>query len=276
VIQVSIDDTNKVIGVNSISSAIWTQNLPNNNWTQIPGSMTQVDTKGGNIVGTNVGQIWRWINGKQQMMPGAATWASVGADGDIWCVNAAGYIYHWVNGAWSQVSGSAVQIAVANKNNVYVVSGAGNLFKLNPSSSTWTMVATPNSNVKQVAVSGDTSQLAIIDKSKNIFLWNGSSWDTLAGTFDSSIAINNNYIIGTNKDQSIWMKPLAKGRPNVCKEINNQVVCMSSDGSTVFPFLDMPSCQNWIKTTATQYTPQTVPAPPSLAASVDSYLRARV
>lgn len=276
VAQVSIDETNRVIGVNSISSAIWTQTLPNNNWTQIPGSLTQVDTKGGNIVGTNVGQIWRWVNGKQQEMPGTAAWVSVGSDGDIWCVSGAQNIFHWVNGAWSMVSGLAVQIAVANANNVYAVSATGNLFKWGPSSSTWTMVSTPNSNIKQVAVSGDASQLAILDKSRNVFLWNGSSWDTLNGAFESSIAINNNYIIGTDNDQSIWYRPLAKGRPSACKEINNQVVCMSSDGSTIFPFLDLPSCQNWIKTTATQYTPQTVPATPSLAATVDTYLRARV
>ena len=136
-------------------------------------------------MGTNVGQIWRWVNGKPQMMPGTAIWVSVGSDGDIWCVSGAQNIFHWVNGAWSMVSGLAVQIAVANANNVYAVSATGNLFKWGPSSSTWTMVSTPNSNIKQVAVSGDASQLAILDKSRNVFLWNGSSWDTLNGAFES-------------------------------------------------------------------------------------------
>jgi virginiamycin B lyase len=276
-IQVSIDDNNKVVGVNT-ADGIWTRTIGSTlpNWTQLPGALVQVDTKGGNIVGVNRNQlIYRWTNGNWAQIPGQATWASVGADGDFWCVNQGQRIFHWVSGAWTVMPGNMVQVAVGNAANVYAVSAAGSVFKW--SGANWSAVQTPNTNIKQVAVTGDGSKLAAIDKSGGIYVRTGTTWATLSGALTASVGISNNYIVGTNTDQRIYYKQLTSDAGRyACKEVNNQVTCVSTNGNDPVMFETEAKCKAFISDPGTAKWSITAAPSGPLASLVDNFVRARV
>jgi hypothetical protein len=88
----AIGDDNQIIGIGNYQNQIWTRPV-SGTWTQLPGALTQVDTKGGKMVGIfdgdgyhnqYGGSIWKWVgrNGVNwERLAGAAVWVSVGPDG---------------------------------------------------------------------------------------------------------------------------------------------------------------------------------------------------
>jgi len=168
-----------------------------------------------------------------------------------------------------------VQVAVGNANNVYAVSAAGSVFKW--SGANWSAVQTPNTNIKQVAVTGDGSKLAAIDKTGGIYVRTATTWATLSGALTASVGISNNYIVGTNTDQRIYYKQLTSDAGRfACKEVNNQVTCVSTNGDNPVLFETEAQCKAFVSDPGTAKWSITAAPSGPLASLVDNFVRARV
>ena len=208
-VYAAIDSDNTVIGLNS-ANGVYRGTMTGSSWKELPGALTQIDIKGGNMVGiANYGaqsgkyggSIWKWQGSTWEQLPGSALWVSVGADGDIWCVNKEGTIYRW-NGApnWVVMPGSAIQVSVGDANNVWVCNGYA-IYTW--SVSDWVYVPTPV-QVKQVSVTAGGTRLVAVGTNGNIYASRdrGASWTQIPGNFDGYVTINDNYILAGNKSNA--------------------------------------------------------------------------
>ena len=200
IVQVSIGNDGTLVGVDAYYGAFSSNNITNP-FTTINGSLTQIDTKGGIIVGseTNGATLWRYNgSGSWTKMQGTGIWISVGADEDMWCIGPDQSIYHMVQGSWRKTPGSAIQVSVGDAANVWICNGYA-VYKWQGSN--WTYVPTPI-QVKQVAVSAGGKQVVAVGIDGNIYGWTGATWTQISGNFNSTVTINDSYVIASNNAQS--------------------------------------------------------------------------
>jgi hypothetical protein len=217
--QASIGNDDRIVGVN-INYETYGRQVTGA-WTNLYGSLSQVDTKGGINVGvSNMGQysgqyggpIYKATNGDNwSQMPGAAVCNSVGADGEVWCVNKVGNIYRW-NGTndWIMIPGGAIMVSVGDAQNVFVVgfSDGGKLWKYEGSSFKNIPVPVP---IKYVSVSEGGTRLAAMGVDGNIYASadKGGTWSQIPGNFDGNVSINDNYIVAVNRsNETIYIRKL--------------------------------------------------------------------
>jgi len=217
-VQATIDEGDNVIGVN-YKMEIYRRPVKGS-WVRLSGGLTQIDSKGGIVVGIRGdigGVIYRnksadVNHSSWEQLPGAASWVSVGGDGELWCVNSAGSIYRW-NGApnWVLIPGGASNVAVGDANNVYVVgySDGGKLWKYEKSG--FKNIPTPVA-VKQVSVTAGGSKMLIFGQDGNIYgsANSGVSWTQIGGNFNGSVSISDNYIVAVNSSNwSIYTRAIS-------------------------------------------------------------------
>jgi len=211
-VQASIGNDNMIVGVNYKNEVY--RRAVTGAWALLPGVLTQVNTNGGNMVGIGQhngpygGSIWKWVGSNWTQLPGAAIWASVGADGEIWCVNKTGSIYRW-NGSpnWVLMPGEAFQVSVGDARNVWVCNGYA-IYKWEGSN--WKYVPTPV-QVKQVSVTPGGSKLAAFGQNGNIYgsANDGVSWTQIGGNFNGSISVSDNYLLAVNSSNwSIYTRAI--------------------------------------------------------------------
>lgn len=213
VVRAAIDDNNNIVGVNA-SNEIYTRTISAapSVWSRIAGVLTQIDGKNGVYVGVNPSrgqgagfEIYRYQRGQWSRMPGAATWVSVGADGEIWCVNENESIYRWNGGGWNEMPGKATQITVGDANNIWVTNGYA-IYKWNGSN--WTYI--PSSpTMKQLYVNAGGKRLVGLGNDGNVYGWTGTAWSQISGNFNGSISVCNNYLLATNRsNQTIYLRKI--------------------------------------------------------------------
>ena len=106
-----------------------------NAWTQTLGdavTLISVGNKDHIVCVRSDGSLYQWngMEWKQLASTDASiSWAAIGHDGDLWCVNASGAIYHRVNGSLELVDGTAQQVAVHDKHHVFVVTSEGGIYQ---------------------------------------------------------------------------------------------------------------------------------------------------
>jgi len=212
IVQASIDDNNNIIGVTATDN-IYDRRITSapSVWRYIHGSLAQMDGKNGVYVGVNRArfgpgfEIWRYMNGDFSKMPGAATWVSIGADGDIWCVNEVQEIYRWNGGAWVRTPGSAIQITVGDRNNIWVTNGYA-IYKWNGSD--WTYIPSKPA-MRQLSVNAGGTRLAGFGYDGNVYGWTGKAWSQIGGNFDGSVSVCRDYLLATNRsNQTIYIRKI--------------------------------------------------------------------
>ena len=207
--QAAIGNDDYIIGVNSIKQ-IWGRQVTGA-WSNIPGALSQVDTKGVYNVGcTNTGAMYIARRGSNwDQSPGAAAWMSIGADGETWHISVnRGVMYRWNAGGWQEIPGAALQVSVGDKDNVWIV--GGNSILHNWTGSTWVQSKTP-ALIKYVSVSAGGRRLAALGVDGNIYASadKGGSWSQIPGNFDGNVSINDNYIIAVNRsNETIYIRKL--------------------------------------------------------------------
>jgi hypothetical protein len=204
-VQAAIGNDDMIIGVNS-GNYVYSRKVTGA-WGDVPGSLIQVDTKGGINVGVGKysdqykgNSIFKATKGDNwEQLPGAANWVSIGADGELWLVGSNQSPYRW-NGSphWQQMTGLALQISVGDKNNIWIVGSDTGLYTW--VDTYWKYIKAPV-GMKQVSVSAGGTRLAALGTNGNIYASadKGGSWRQIPGNFDGSVSINDNYIIVTNR-----------------------------------------------------------------------------
>lgn len=201
---ISISDSNFIMGTNTAQGIYGNRDPKSGSYSQYPGALVQVDTKGPNlIVGVNAGGlIYQWINNNWTRIGVSASWVSIGVDGTIvcvnnsagtlwrylgsvdrwenipgnasqisvgdrgtmWCVNRGGLVFKWTGNNWANIPGSLTRVAVSSSGKVAGVNGAGQIFVYSPALGTWRLVA---GSAKQISVSD--SHMAITTADSRIF-----------------------------------------------------------------------------------------------------------
>jgi hypothetical protein len=166
-------------------------------WEAKPGwKLRQISACDANTaVGVNDAQeIYKIEHGNLRRLPGAATWASIGADGAIWVVNAAGSIYSWdeASSNWQARPGAAVQISVGNSHQVYVTTSSHDVFRWHGSD--WAHV--DGIKLKRVAVSADGAVAGVTD-SDDIMFFDGAKWHNIPGKL-SEVDVKGGLLVGAN------------------------------------------------------------------------------
>lgn len=124
-------------------------------FTLVPGSLQQVSVGAdGSVWGINAaGLIYQYNSTSQSwvQVPGYLTQIAVGGDGSVWGLNPAGLIYRWDPNRkdWTPVSGTLAQISVGSDGDVWGLNSANLIYHWNPSTQNW--VEIPGA-LKQIAV----------------------------------------------------------------------------------------------------------------------------
>lgn len=214
-VQATIDENDIIIGVN-YKMEIYRRHVKGK-WVRLSGALTQVDSKGGIVVGIR-GDIGGniYINksadvnqGSWKQLPGAASWVSVGVDGELWCVNSGESIFRWSGSDWVMIPGAAIQLSVGDANNIWVVNSQGRLYKWRGPD--WKYVPTPVP-LKQISVTAGGSKLQAFGRDGNVYgsANDGVSWTQIGGNFNGSVSISNNYIVAVNSsDWSIYTRTIS-------------------------------------------------------------------
>lgn len=177
------------------------------------GGLSQVDTKGGVHVGvSNFGQysgqyggpIYKATNSTNwAQLPGAAIWASIGVDGELWCVNKPGNIYRW-NGRndWTNIAGGAIMVSVGDASNIWIIGTDARPYVW--MGTDWKLITTNPAPLKYISVSAGGTRLAALGTNGNIYASadKGGSWTQIPGNFDGYVSVNDKYIIAGNKSNS--------------------------------------------------------------------------
>ena len=216
-VQASISEDDTIVGVNSGMYAY--SRKVTGAWADVASSMTQIDTKGGFVVGITDKGIMRGggvINGvvkwDPDALPGAAGWISIGADKEIWHTSRiGGLLFRWnaEQRQWQQIPGGALQVAVGDKDNVWIVGGNSILHYW--TGSTWLQSKTP-ALIKYVSVSPGGRRIAALGVDGNIYASadKGGSWKQIPGNFDGYVSVGDNYILAGNRsNQFIYTRKLS-------------------------------------------------------------------
>jgi hypothetical protein len=213
----ALDDKDYIVCSNG-SHAYGRSLIKAENFNDLYGGLSQVDSKGGVHVGvSNFGQyasappIYKATQGTNwTQLPGHASWVSIGVDGELWCIGGSQTVYRW-NGAphWVLITGWGSQISVGDKDNVYMVGMDANLYKASgnnaqvKSVNDWILMSVPVP-IKYVSVSARGTRLAVLGTNGNIYASadKGGSWTQIPGNFDGYVSINDKYIIAGNKSNS--------------------------------------------------------------------------
>jgi Tectonin domain len=124
-------------------------------FTLVPGSLQQVSVGGdGTVWGINAaGLIFQYNSASQSwvQVPGFLTQIAVGSNGSVWGLNPAGLIYRWdVNRQnWTPVSGTLAQITVGSDGDVWGLNSADLIYHWSPSGQNWVQIP---GTLKQIAV----------------------------------------------------------------------------------------------------------------------------
>jgi hypothetical protein len=132
--------------------------------------------------------IYHWVNGAWVLMPGAGTEIAVGPEGHPWLVNHNGTVFYWNGSEWKVAPGNACASHIAVGANAFGSKyGSAWVLSCNEGSSGYgiyqlqgsTWVRQPGSAVK-IAI-GPIGPW-IIDKSSNVYFWNGDKYVEAPGS----------------------------------------------------------------------------------------------
>ena len=200
---IAIADDSSIVGTNT-NQDIWRSSNPDSSWSQMPGKLVQIDTKGATlIVGVNAGGlIYQWINNNWQVIGERAKWVSIGSDGTIVCVNnQEGTLWRYMGrpNAWENIPGVATQISVGNRATMWYVNSNDQIFKWNGSG--WTIIP---GGLTRVAVSSG-GKVAGVNRQGMIFVYSNtaSDWKRIPGAA-THINISETYMACCNSDSMIY------------------------------------------------------------------------
>jgi predicted lipoprotein with Yx(FWY)xxD motif len=122
-----------ILPSSAMRNAIHTQSdIQGLNWTQIPGSATQVtaSTDGSIWVLSTDPQgpdkyIWHYANGTWTNIAGLASQLAIAPNGTLYAINSAGGTYSYSGGVWTALGGGAQALTAAADGTTYVLSNGG-------------------------------------------------------------------------------------------------------------------------------------------------------
>ncbi|AMR30435.1 hypothetical protein A0256_02870 [Mucilaginibacter sp. PAMC 26640] len=196
---------------NSPKEQITAISLSTDNWTQLPGSGTDIGigangsvfiTDTVTVSATGGFRILKWSGSEWAVMPSAAgVNISVDPQGTPWVVNKSHLIYKYNGSTWTPMPGTATDIGISANGSVFItdtttVSPTGGFRILKWNGSAW--VVMPGAAGVRIAVDANGTPW-VVNKSHLIYKYNGSTWTQMPGTAtDIGIGGNNVvYISGT-------------------------------------------------------------------------------
>lgn len=153
-----------------------------------------VDPDGNPWIINDEDNIYRWIEGDWQRLPGEALDVGIGADGSVWVASYEG-IYLWGGQDWIDFGGSGSRIDVGPDGRPWVVGFSDRIYTLVDNN--WQRL--PGS-AGDVGVGSDGSVWVVapaevssdgFEERRNIYRWNGSAWDQVPGdAIDISVGVD--------------------------------------------------------------------------------------
>lgn len=143
-----------------------------------------VDPDGNPWIINDEDNIYRWINGDWQRLPGEALDVGIGADGSVWVASYEG-IYFWDGQGWIDFGGSGSRIDVGPDGRPWVVGFSDRIYTLVDNH--WQRL--PGS-AGDISVGADGSVWVVapselssdgFEERRNIYRWNGFAWDRVSG-----------------------------------------------------------------------------------------------
>lgn len=143
-----------------------------------------VDPDGNPWIVNDEDNIYRWIDGDWQRLPGNALDIGIGADGSVWVVSSEG-VYLWDDQGWIDFGGSGSRIDVGPDGRPWVVGFSDQIYTLVDGE--WRRL--PGS-AGDIGVGADGSVWVVapadlssddFDERRNIYRWNGAAWDRISG-----------------------------------------------------------------------------------------------
>lgn len=132
------------------------------------------------------------------LVPGSLQQVSVGLDGAVWGINAAGLIYRYdsTSHSWVQAPGSLAQIAVGGNGSVWGLNAGGLIYRWDPNTQNWTPV---NGALAQISV-GSEGDVWGLNSADLIYHWNAASqnWIQIPGTLKQIAVGFNGAVWGIN------------------------------------------------------------------------------
>lgn len=143
-----------------------------------------VDPEGNPWIINDEDNIYRWIQGGWQRLPGEALDVGIGADGSVWVASYEG-IYFWDGQGWIDFGGSGSRIDVGPDGRPWVVGFSDRIYTLVDNN--WQRL--PGS-AGDIGVGSDGSVWVVapaeissdgLEERRNIYRWNGIAWDRVSG-----------------------------------------------------------------------------------------------
>jgi hypothetical protein len=221
-IRVAIGVDNCIWCTNASGTSYRSTKLINHNgpdmpieWKQMPGTLKEISVQTQDsavCVGTdNNAYYWDSVEWKLIANTRDVKSISIGEDGTIVLINFRDEIWRY-NGtpfSWSNVPGGLVRISVANKNLYYGVNKYDDIYKWTGSS--WSQIP---GKLTDIAVNGDGTRVLGVNRAGNIFIWNNttSNWILVPGGL-SFVGINQNYLVGSNSGQGLYILKIYQNTP---------------------------------------------------------------
>jgi hypothetical protein len=199
-VQISVGSAVQVVGVNR-GDGIYRMNAQTGQWMQMPGAATNatVAADGTLWVVNRGGVIYRWAGSDwtQVVSPadiGAPKQISAGSASNVWLVTTSGAIFRWNGGGWTKVIGSLAQVSAAADGTVMGVNAGGGVFKWRGGDDWTQWPGAPSSFFVRIAV-GSGSSVWTLTQDGLIWHWNGTAWTSINGVLTS---------IGAGADGTVW------------------------------------------------------------------------
>ena len=221
-IRVAIGVDNCIWCTNASGTSYRSTKLINHNgpdmpieWKQMPGGLKEISVQTQDsavCVGTdNNAYYWDSVEWKLIANTRDVKSISIGEDGTIVLINFRDEIWRYNDTpfSWSNVPGGLVRISVANKNLYYGVNKYDDIYKWTGSS--WTQIP---GKLTDIAVNGDGTRVLGVNRAGNIFIWNNttSNWILIPGGL-SFVGINQNYLVGSNSGQGLYILKIYQNTP---------------------------------------------------------------
>lgn len=143
-----------------------------------------VDPDGNPWIINDEDNIYRWINGDWQRLPGEALDVGIGADGSVWVASYEG-VYLWDGQDWIDFGGAGSRIDVGPDGRPWVIGFSDRIYTLVDNQ--WQRL--PGA-AGDIGVGADGSVWVVapqelssdgFEERRNIYRWNGTAWDRVPG-----------------------------------------------------------------------------------------------
>ena len=100
-------------------------------WVQVDGYGVRVSVApdGAAWVVNSQNEIYHFVNGRFDRLPGTATDIGVGGDGTAWIIGTDSNVYRWTHDNWERMLGTGVAISVDRSGSAWVVNAANEIYR---------------------------------------------------------------------------------------------------------------------------------------------------